>query len=173
MYNLLGIAAAGAGDFDTAYEALGRELELNEELGLGIFVASAHGNLAEIALRLGKVAQAARHQGACLEAAVAQGFPAMVAFSLIVAARIAAGSGDWAEAVLLHSRADALLDEIGLVLYADDQRESEKLMTDARNELGDEAFAGLASEGRNIEVPTAADRAKKVFSSASRNGPGA
>lgn len=169
MYNLLGIAAAGAGDFDTAYEALSRELELNEELGLGIFVASAHGNLAEIALRLGKVDEAARHQGRCLEAAVAHGFPAMLAFSLIVAARIAAGGGDWTEAVLLHSRAEALLDEIGLVLYADDQRESEKLMTDARGRLG-EQFGALLIEGGEIEIPSAVDRAKKVFFSASQNG---
>jgi len=173
MYNLLGIAAAGAGDFDTAYEALGRELELNEELGLGIFVASAHGNLAEIALRLGKVDQAARHQGRCLEAAIAQGFPAMVAFSLIVAARIAADGGDWAEAVLLHSRADALLDEIGLVLYADDQRESEKLMTDARERLGDDGFAALLPEGSEMEIPSAVERARKVFAAASQNEPGA
>lgn len=170
MYNLLGISSAAVGDLETAYEACRRELELNEALGLDGFVASAHGNLAEVALRRGDMPAAARHQRESLDLGVAQGSSAMVAFSLIVAARIAAWAGDWPMAGYLHARGEVLLDEIGLVLYPDDQRESEELLLRTREQLGDGEYAASLERGRAMAIPTAVDRAKEVLLAASRMG---
>jgi predicted ATPase/class 3 adenylate cyclase len=104
IYNLLGTTSAALGEFDTAYWACQQELELNEVLGYEGYIASAHGNLAEIALRVGDMAGAARHQRSCLDLAVSLGSTAMLAFSLIVASRVGAWQEDWATAATLYSK---------------------------------------------------------------------
>lgn len=166
MYNLLGISAAALGDLDTAYEACRRELELNEALGRDAYVATAHGNLAEVAMRRGDLRSAAQHQHASLDLAAAQGSNAMIGFSLIVAARIAAAADDWVVATELQCRAEDLLDEIGLVLYPDDQQQSDELMASARDRLGDEPFDAVRDKGRRMDVPAAVDAARAVLSAA-------
>ena len=88
MCNLLGLALATAGDFESARRVFEEGAEAltvdgNEEALLSI----AHGNIAEAAMRLEQTAVAARHQRASLELALALGQPVTVAYSLIVAAR--------------------------------------------------------------------------------------
>lgn len=166
MYNLLGTTSAALGDLETAYDACASELELNKVVGYEGYIASAHGNLAEVAMRLGDTAAAARHQADCLDLAVAQGSTTMVAFSLIVAARIAGGEGNWAMATPLHAQGEALLEQTGLALYDDDLRESEELLASARASLGDESFAALSNQGQRLRVPDAVLLARTVFSAA-------
>jgi predicted ATPase/class 3 adenylate cyclase len=164
MYNLLGTTSAALGDLETAFDACRRELELNERLGYDGYVASAHGNLAEVALRLGDMPEAARHQRSSLSLAVAHGTPALVAFSLIVAARIAGWREEWATAVQLHTTAEAQLEEIGLVLYEDDRTESDALLDSARSNLGDETYEDAR---RHIPpLPDAIQMADEVLASA-------
>lgn len=163
MYNLLGTSSGALGDFETAYEACNQELELMERLGYEGYVASAHGNLAEIALRLGDLPEAARHQRTCLQLALAQGLSALVAFSLIVAARVAGWRGEWATAVELHATAEKQLQEVGLVLYEDDRRESEELMENARGRLGDDPFSSAHDRGRDASISLAAELAERVL----------
>lgn len=165
MYNLLGTTSAALGDFETAVDACRRELELWERLGYEGYVASSHGNLAEVALRSGDMASAARHQRACLNLAVAQGSSAMVAFSMIVAARLAGTRSAWGTAVSLHSRAEDLLDEIGLVLYPDDRRESAAVMEQAEQLLGLEAFEEAREVGRRLDLTTTVELADDVLAS--------
>lgn len=173
MHNLLGISAAGLGDLETAYDAFLHELELNEGLGLGVFVASAHGNLAEIASRRGETAQAAAHQQACLDLAIEQGSPAMLGFSLIVAAQIAAEREGWGVASELQSRAEELLEEIGLALYPDDEQKSAELMDQARAHLGETGFDEAWQRGRVMDIEEAVDQARRVLSGAAGDMPGA
>jgi len=163
MYNLLGTTSAALGDMETAYDACSSELVLNEKVGYEGYITSAHGNLAEVAMRLGNVGAAAEHQRACLDLAVAQGSTTMVAFSLIVAARIAGGRAEWDTAVRLQAQADLLLEEIGLVLYEDDRREIDELLDAARGPLGDEHFAAACREGATIGVPTSVVAARAIF----------
>ncbi len=169
MYNLLGTSAAALGDLETAYDALTEELALNEAIGAEGYVASAHGNLAETALRLGDVPTAAHHQRACLERGGAQGSSAMVAFSLIVAARIAGSRGEWPTAGALHARGEALLDEIGLALYEDDRRQSDELLARVRAELGDDGAAEAEREGLELPLPEAMRRADAALAAAERD----
>jgi hypothetical protein len=163
MYNLLGTTSAALGDLEAAYEACRRELDLNERLGYEGYVATAHGNLAEVALRLGDMPAAARHQRSSLSLAVAQGTPAPVAFSLIVAARIAGWREDWETAVSLHAAAERQLEEIGLALYEDDQKESEALLSRARENLSEPALD--EARGRILDLPDAIQVADEVLAS--------
>jgi len=163
MYNLWGTTAAAMGDMETAKMALARELELSVEVGYEGYIASAYGNLAEVSLRLGELSAAAHNQRQCLDLAVAQGSLPMVAFSLIVAARIAGARCAWEDAVRLHTKAEALLEEVGLVLYEDDRRESDRLLADARRALGDVVFESTVAQGLALATPGAVDEAHAVF----------
>lgn len=163
MYNLWGTTAAAMGDTETAKMALARELELSVEVGYEGYIASAYGNLAEVSLRLGELSAAAHNQRQCLDLAVAQGSLPMVAFSLIVAARIAGARGAWEDAVRLHTKAEALLEEVGLVLYEDDRRESDRLLAGARRALGDVMFESTVAQGLALAAPEAVDGARAVF----------
>jgi non-specific serine/threonine protein kinase len=166
MYSQLGIAASLAGDLTTAREALGHELAAYERLGDQVFAASAHGNLAELAIRAGDVRDAARHQRACLTLALALGAPVMIAFSLIVAARITGEAGDWATATRLHAHAESVLEATGLVLYDDDRRVSEAMVEAARLHLGEAGFVAAGEAGRALDLPAAAAIADEVLSAA-------
>ncbi len=168
MLNLLGTSSAAMGAFETALEACTKELEISRELGYTGYVASGHGNLAEIALRLGDNPLAAHHQRECLELATAQGSLPMVAFSLIVAARLAGPHGDWAEAARLHGHADTLLDEIGLVLYEDDRRQSDELLEEARLTMGDSEYEAAYADGRGLATPEAIALASAALTAAAR-----
>jgi predicted ATPase/class 3 adenylate cyclase len=172
MYNLLGTTSGALGDLETAYDAFTKELELNMAIGYEWATASAHGNLAEVAIRLGDTRGAAEHQAACLELAMSQGSKAMVAFSLIVAARLAGTRGEWAKAGRLHAQGDHLLAETGLVLYEDDKRESDRLLAEAKEHLGDEVYARWVADGRKLEIPAAAELARSVFAEAMRRTSG-
>ena len=168
MYNLLGTTSGALGDYAAAYEACSRELELQELLGYEGYIASAHGNLAETALRLGDVAAAARHQKQCLDLGVSQGTPAMVAFSLMVAARVAAWREDWATAASLHSRAEVMLEEIGLALYEDDRRESDALLGRVTDRLGHDGLQRAFDRGRRMSLSEVVQLADGLLDEAAR-----
>ncbi len=167
MHSQLGIASSLAGDIVTARDALEQELAAYELLEDDVFAASAHGNLAELAIRAGDVRAAAGHQRACLTLALALGAPVMVAFSLIVAARIK-GADDWTTATSLHSHAESLLETTGLALYDDDRRVSEAMVEAARQQLGEQAFAEASRAGRDLDLPAVAAIADGVLSSAAQ-----
>jgi predicted ATPase len=169
MYNQLGIAALAAGDVDTAREAFAGELQAYERLGDQAFQASSHGNLAEAALRRGDSVDAARHQSASLELALELGNPAVVAFSMIVAARLTAQREDWATAATLHAHAEGLLRQTGLALYDDDRQLSDTMLEAAHAHLGDDAYAVALAAGRALDLPDAADLAQRVLAAAVRD----
>jgi predicted ATPase/class 3 adenylate cyclase len=135
MWNLLGIAEMSAGDFAAARAAWERELELWRGLGLEAFAATAHGNLAEVHMRLGNRSAAARHQLACLDLAAVWGQPVLAAFSLMVAAQISLETGRWSEALGLQSVADDALAEVGYELYDFDRTERDALVETATKAL--------------------------------------
>lgn len=163
MYNLLGITSAALGDLEAAYDACRHELELNERLGYEGYVAASHGNLAEVALRLGDMVAAADHQHASLSLAVAQGAPAPVAFSLIVAARIAGWRGEWQKAVELLACGEEQLAKIGLILYQDDLAQSQTLLEQARLELDEDALEKAIATAARMSISDAVEMADDVL----------
>ncbi len=149
MWNLLGIAQFTAGELGESEAAFRRELQAYTELELEPKVASANGNVAELALRQGDTSGAARYQLASLDAALVIGQPVMLAFSAVVAARLASLLDQWAMAVRLQSAAVAGLDAAGHRLYDTDAEELDRVRADAAaylepSELAAEVAAGAA-----------------------------
>lgn len=163
MLSQLGIAAVSLGDADKAAWAFERELEAGRRVGDPVLEAPALSNLAEIALRRGDLPTAARHPQACLTLGLELGAPVMVAFSLIVAAHILAVEDHWAKAVTLHAHAESALEATGLILYDEDQRQSEVMLGAARRHLGAEGYREAHAAGRALELPAAASMADQVL----------
>ena len=90
----------------------------------------------------------------------------MLGFSLIVAARIVAGRGDWATATTLHRQADLILESTGLMLYDDDRRLSDEMLKQAREVLGPDRYADAVAAAEPLDVPAAAALADDVLSAA-------
>ncbi len=163
LLNLLGIALAGEGDLRGAADAFERELTVARRSGLTTFLATTHGNLAETYLKLGDDAAAAREQAASLELAREQGRPVLVAFSMMIAARLVAARGQPAEAVLLQAAADGVLERAEFALYEEDAEVRGELMSAAHDDLGDDAFERAQADGRALDPDVARDRAAEVL----------
>jgi predicted ATPase len=162
MLNSLAIAAAALADIETAYDATDQALELALRTADDEYALVHHNTLAELSFRRGAFAEAAHHQQAALESASQMGDLGTVAFSMILAARLAAVRDDWIGATQLHAKADVLLDQIGLVMFDDDRRLSDELRADASTHLGPETYTVeyRAGQGRSladaIQLTTAA-----------------
>jgi predicted ATPase/class 3 adenylate cyclase len=164
MANLRGIALLALGDRRGAMASFQEELAAYEQLGFDAQVASANGNVAEVALQLGEVVVAAVHQRACLALAVATGQPLMVAYSLMVAARLAGTGGDWPAAASFQATAEEVLRTTGNELYDTDRAAVDALLDQARGELGPIAFEQASERGRSMPLPAAAAAADTLFS---------
>jgi hypothetical protein len=164
MRNLDGLVRFEAGDMPGAFDALSAELAIYEELGFEANIASAHGNLAELAMHLEQYVVAATHQEACLDLALEIGQPVMIAFSAIVAARLAARDGDWVLAVRLQASAERELAAASHTLYPADQAELDALLrTSATEHLGDEAVATQLRLGADLGPVATASLAAGVL----------
>ncbi len=126
-------------------------------------ISIAHGNIAEAAMRLGQPARAAMHQRSSLDLALALGQRVSVAYSLMVAARLAGTSGDWQVAVELNAHAGAMLEQSDHRLYESDQQISDELLAEARGHLGDTAFESALAAGRTWTTVDAVPVAERVF----------
>ena len=172
MYNLLGISYGALGDLESAEEAFTTELELSRAVGYDGYIASALGNLAEVAMRLGNFEAAARHQRACFDLAVALGSVTVLGFSMIAAARLSGHRREWDTAVRLHARGEQLLEQTGLVLYDDDRRQSDELLARAGAALGTAAFADAAARGRSMGMAEAVELTRSQLVPTGLNPPG-
>jgi predicted ATPase/class 3 adenylate cyclase len=164
LYDLLGIASAAAGDLPASAEAFSDELRAATAAGIEAHLATLHGNLAETYLRLGDESAAARHQALSLGFARDWGQPVLIAFALMVAARLASARGRSHEAVVLEAKADELLAEADYALYDADEAIRSQLLADAESRLGGEEFAAARAEGAALDVDAAADLAERVLS---------
>lgn len=162
MWNLAGITAIAAGELERAARAFREELALNESLEDIVPIAAGHGNLAEVALRRGERVDAAREQLASLRLALELGLPVMVAYSLIVSARLGIEL-DARAAVELHSNAEQILQETGATLYPADHQLSEAMLDEARGLLGSTAFEAAYQAGAARPVTVAIEQAVGVL----------
>jgi predicted ATPase/class 3 adenylate cyclase len=135
MWNLLGIARSSVGDHAGSATAFEQELAAWQRLGLEALQASTHGNVAEALLRAGDRAGAARHQRQCLRLALWYGQPVMVAYSLMVAARLAVDAARWQPAVRLQTAADQQLGSLGHAMYDEDRAVADAVISAAAERL--------------------------------------
>ena len=171
LFNLLGIARTTLGDLAGAAESFERELAAASESGMEALLATSNANLAEVQLRRGDELAAARHQGLCLELAREQRQPVLIAFSMMIAARLAAERARPSQAVVLQAAADRLLASASYVLYPDDAEVRAEMMRAARTELGEPAYEREAAEGRALDGDAAADLAASVLAEVQSGGP--
>jgi predicted ATPase/class 3 adenylate cyclase len=162
MWNLAGMAASSAGDLARATHAFQQELALAIQLDGVVPTAAAHGNLAELALRAGDRQRAAREQLACLRLALELGSSVLIAYSLIVSARLEA-SRNAGTAVGLHAKAEEILAGVGKPLYPDDRRLSDEMLQAARSELGEARFEQAVRAGSERSITEAINQATVVL----------
>lgn len=163
VWNLLGLVRYEQGAWSEALDAFEQELAGYSALSNDARVTSAQSNVAEAALRMGDHARAARYQLASLDGAVALGQPVLVAYSLIVAARLAGASHDWISAVELQAAAQAILHDAAHALYDADRRELESLVADAAQILDAAELTTTSERGAKMALPEAVAVAASVL----------
>ena len=164
LYNLLGIATAACGNLAASADAFNEELRAATAAEIETNLATLHGNLAETYLRLGDEPAAARHQAVSLNLARDWAQPVVIAFAMMVAARLAAARGRSRHAIVLEAKADEILAEADYALYEEDQAIRAELLADAGSHVGPEDFAAAQAEGAALTVDAAADLAERVLS---------
>ena len=165
IWNLIGLVHAGADSNDAARAAFDSELSLLQELGFEAPQATTLGNLAEVSLRAGDDRAAAQYQLGCLDLAIELGQPLMSAFSIIVAARLAAHQGRWSTAVRLQGAADAALEKLSYVLYESDQAERATMLEQAEQALSAAKVSSGLIDAATVDVATALGEAAEVLRS--------
>ncbi len=163
LNNLLGLARRDAGDLDGAVEAIHAELEAATQAAAHTFLVVTHANLAEVELLLGDERTAAFHQAISLGLARELRRPVYVAFALMISARLVAARGRPADAVVLQTKADDLLAEADIVLYADDERIRTALLDDAAGRLTRDELEAAVAAGHALSADAAADLADDIF----------
>ena len=163
LWNLAAIANGTMGDLHAAAHALDRCLDAEEAAGLETFLATTHGNYAEVLMGLGDPQGAARHQLAALELARAMGQADLIAYSHMVAARFALDDGAAADAVRLQAAADAILVREGVSLYPGDEEQRAVLLESARRTLGDGAFELARVDGASSSADHLADETEETL----------
>jgi predicted ATPase/class 3 adenylate cyclase len=163
LQNLLGIALGTLGDVPGAAAAFEEELAAASAAKMETFLATTHGNLAEAQLQLGDEASAAGHQATSLDLARAYGQSVVIAFSMMIAARLTAARGQARQAVVLQSGADEVLAGASYALYDEDADVRAALMSAARSDLGETEFDRAVAEGRGLDNDAAADLAASVL----------
>ncbi len=170
VWDLIGIIHATADDPVEAAIAFRRELELWREVGSFAPQATTLGNLAEVALRAGDERAAAEYQLGCLDIAMELGQPVLSAFSIVVAAQLAALRQRWPDAVRLQSAADHALESIGYVMYDSDKVQRRQMLNEAAKELTEAEVARLRDAGADLDLGTASTEASAFLRSLIRNG---
>ena len=152
--------ALGEGDeIALATEAV----DLSRRTGDYVALVGALCAAAEYALRAGDDIRAAADQQEAMHLSAELRIDVYVAFSLVLAARLAHGLGLAHVAVPLHGAADVMLDRISFTLMPDDRQLSDEMLASARRDLGDDAYARLEAEGRALPIDRAVEMADSVF----------
>jgi hypothetical protein len=86
-----------------------------------------------------------------------------LAFSFILAARMAQDSAQPEAAVELHSAADVILERISFTLMPDDRELSDEMLASARGAVGEDRARELENQGRALPLDQAVEMADRVF----------
>jgi hypothetical protein len=89
----------------------------------------------------------------------------LVALSLTIAARIAAGNQAWGTAVRLQASAESIFATTGFVLYDADRQVVDEMLLAARESLGS-LFDSAEADGRSLDLPAAVAKATEVLDAA-------
>ncbi len=163
LWNLAAIAHNTLGDPRAAADALDHCVRAEEAAGLETFLANTHGNYAELLLTLGDPVGAATHQLAAFEWARSMVDSTLIAYSQMIAARLALDEGWPADAVRMQSAADVILAEQGLSLYALDAQQRQSMLDAALDALGAADFERARLEGESTPPDQLADQTDEIL----------
>jgi predicted ATPase/class 3 adenylate cyclase len=164
LFDLLGVASAALGDLEASAHAFIDELAEATAAGIETHLGTVHANLAETYLRLGNERGAAHHQAISLGLARDWESPVLIAFGLMVAARMGSARGRARDAVILQTKADALLADADYALYEADERIRSQLLSEASSNLGTDGFEAAVAAGAEVTADEAANLAEGVLS---------
>jgi tetratricopeptide (TPR) repeat protein len=165
LLDLLGLAAAELGSYREAADATERALRISKDKGDLVSCATHLGNLAEIRLRAGDTVTAAACQSECLNIAAMIGSARPLAYSVIMAAKLAGESGDWITAARLQSAADRSIQEIGFSLYLSDRELCDNLLATAKRVLGGDQYDSARLAGQQLGIADAIEETRRVLES--------
>ena len=155
MTTQLAIAAAGLGDLDSALAAASESYAIVVRSQRDEAVGSTLSTLAEVEFRMGRWQDAAAHQRAALATASQSGSLVVIAFSMILAARLNSRQSEWPTVARLHAKAEAILAQLGHTMYEDDRRISGVVLAAARDALGDAQYEAERRIGEQLSLPEA------------------
>jgi len=160
----LGMVRLALGE-PTTREHFAEAASIAQRTGDAVTWLYATNDMAEMELRDGDTAAAARHQREAMHLSLELDIPPVTGFAFVLAARIAQAAGLDALAVRLHAAADALFDEHHLQLLPDDQALSDAVLGAAEANLGHAVHDDVAA-GRALSLPEVVAAAEAVFDAA-------
>jgi len=164
LLNLVGIASAECDLVDDAVDALRAELAAEVEAGLELMQCTTRSNLAEALLQANDPTGAARHQREVLDEARSNQDTTLIAFSVLLAARLCLVEGEFAEALVLQTAGTRLLADAGIALFASDTEALAAAATRIRTSLDRVEHEQAIGTGALISDDEAADRAAVALS---------
>lgn len=164
LLNLVGIASAECDLVDDAVDALRAELAAEVEAGLELMQCTTRSNLAEALLQANDPTGAARHQREVLDEARSNQDTTLIAFSVLLAARLCLVEGEFAEALVLQTAGTRLLADAGIALFASDTEALGAAATRIRTSLDRVEHEQAIGTGALISDDEAADRAAVALS---------
>lgn len=162
MHSMAGIAWVKLGNLDAAAASFDEELAACRELGDDFLTTRAEANAAENALARGSLHEAAEHQLASLSLASALGQPVFVAYSAIVAGRLA-GTSDPRAAVRLLTKAEAVITDTQHSLYVEDEVMVRSRLAEYRDTLGAEGYGRERQYGLGMGLDDLAAESQRLL----------
>jgi predicted ATPase/class 3 adenylate cyclase len=149
----LGSLTQALGDYAQAAALLAESLALHQKLGeKGQGISWVLFSLGNITRQQGDNTRAIAHFGECLARFRELGDTLGIAACLEGIAQVAIATAQHMPAVRLFGAAAAIRDALGLPPYPDEQHEYDRLLTAAREQLGDDAFAAAWAAGRAMTL---------------------
>lgn len=170
LLNLIGIASAEHDRVGDAIDALRDELAAEEEAGLELMQCTTRNNLAEALLQAGDMSGAAQHQSDVLDESRSNQDTMLIAFSVLVAARLCLTGGDAGEALVLQTAGTRMLDDAGIALFASDAQALASAAAQIEQALDHLDHDRAACEGAALTPDAAADRAAVVLDRVASQG---
>jgi len=153
----LGQVEGAAGNFDRATQLLHEALALDQKHGDLQGEAVDQQSLAEINLRTGQIQEARAQLAGMLDYATSSGDTEFLAYTLEVAACIAASPGDRLQPARLAGAADGLRQQLGIPRPAKDQALLDQFLAPAQAATAPSAWDAELAAGRALTPQQAAD----------------
>jgi predicted ATPase/class 3 adenylate cyclase len=163
MHNLAGNAYGEMGDDRSSLTSHKQALAAARELHNDINVAMSLANLAEASRGLGDTRSAAVFLAEALDLDEILGDLSLVAFAVVVSARLAASTGDWAAVTRLQWAAEQTMADVGVQAWGTSRAYNDELLEAAEHHLGTTAYGAERSAGVALPIDQAITECRRVL----------